>query len=171
MSNTGIYDAIVAQASAKYNLPASWIKAVIGAESSFDPNVPDRWEEKVQEYAYGPMQILLSTARMMGFNGTGAQLRQPAANIDVGAAYLARLRSQHGDDFRRIYSAYNSGNPDRWSTNAAVSANVTRAENWLGQFQSLDQLELAGIGEGGTIVALAIGAGLLVGALRKGRVL
>lgn len=148
MSDTSIYDALVATAAGKYQVPAEWIKAVIGAESSFDPNVADRWESKVSEYAYGPMQILLSTARGLGFTGTGAQLRQPAANIDVGAAYLARLRSQLGEDFRRIYSAYNSGNADRWETSSQVRANVERALGWLEQF------EPAGVGVAAIAAAL-----------------
>lgn len=145
------YDNLVEAAAAAHAVPAAWIKAVIGAETSFAVPAPRRWEPKVNEYAYGPMQILLSTARGLGFGGTGADLEQPAINIDVGADYLSRIRGDYGNDFRRVYSAYNSGNPDRWLTSDQVRANVDRAMGWLGKFET-------GASGFGLLVILAAGA-------------
>ncbi len=129
MSSTDIYDAIVAQAAAAYGVPGAWIKAVIGAETSFQSPAPIGGAGE-----RGPMQILLSTARGLGFSGTAAELADPVSNIAIGTAYLAEIRDRVGNDFRRVYSAYNSGNPDRWTVSSQVGANVERAVRWLDTF-------------------------------------
>lgn len=134
MADTSVYDPIVAAAAAAFAVPAEWIKAVIGAETSFSTPAPDTWESRAGEYSYGPMQVLLSTARRLGFPGTAANLADPAGNIPVGALDLASLRNRFGDDFRLVYSAYNSGDPNAWQTSAQVAANVQRALTWLNQF-------------------------------------
>lgn len=149
MSSTGIYDAIVGQAAVNYGVPVEWIKAVIGAETSFESPAPKRWEPKVKEYAWGPMQILLSTARGLGFTGTGAELAEPLNNIAIGTAYLSQLRGRFGNDFRRVYSAYNSGRPDTWTISSQVRANVERATGWLQTF-------------GGTVVAEENGFAIVI---------
>lgn len=160
---TDVYDGYVWAAAARHDVPAAWIKAVIGTESSFNPNVADRWEAKVKEYAYGPMQILLSTARFLGFTGTAAELRRPETNIEIGARYIARLRSTIGDNFARIYSAYNSGNPDRYLTSDQVRANVERALTWLAEFDTVDTAAIA--------IAIGLGLGVMwwAGSPQKGK--
>lgn len=132
MPATSIYDDIVNLAASTYAVPPDWIKGVIGAETSF-LTPPKTWEPKVQEYAVGPMQILLSTARGLGFTGTVDELAEPLVNIPIGAAYLAELRGRYGDDFRAVYSAYNSGSPTMWQISSKVRANVERALSWLEQ--------------------------------------
>lgn len=138
------YDREVADAIAVYpTVPADWVKAVIGAESSFLDQDGDTWEPKVGGYAYGPMQVLLSTARGLGGalrNVTPEELRTPAIGILAGTGHLAQLIARYGYDFRRVYSAYNSGDPDRWSTSATVSGNVDRALGWLDQVGAGDAL-------------------------------
>jgi soluble lytic murein transglycosylase-like protein len=134
MTDTSMYDDAIAAAVAVYDVPAAWILATIGAETSFQSPAPSTWEPTVGEFAYGPMQVLLSTARGLGFAGSAAQLKDPATNIAIGAELLAQLRSSYGDDFQRVYSAYNSGNPDAWTTSSRVAANVARAITWLAQF-------------------------------------
>ena len=146
---------MVARSAARHGVPASYIKAVIGAETSFEVPAPNRWEPAVGEYAYGPMQILLSTARQFYPSMTAAELQFPEANVDAGAAFIRYLMDRHGDDFQRIYSAYNSGNPDRWQTSGQVRSNVDRALTWLKRFAS------EGIVEAGATVSE--NAGVLAG--------
>jgi len=81
------------------------------------------------------MQLLTATAAGLGYTGTPDGLYDPATNIDLGTKLLGQLRRAYGDDFRRVYSAYNSGKPDLWQTSAQVAAHVATAmanlEKWL----------------------------------------
>lgn len=118
-----MFDAIIAGAASKWSVPEEWISAVIQTESSgnpmaFNPNDPGG--------ARGLMQITAPTARSYGVVDLN-KLFDPAYNIEVGTHLLHDLISRYGMDFRRVYSAYNSGNPDLWQTSSEVAANVARA--------------------------------------------
>jgi len=122
-----MFDEFISQASQAYNVPESWIRAVIETESSWNPNAY-RYESKIKDASYGLMQLLGKTAIGLGFKGDVYNgLYDPETNIDLGTRDLAQLRAIHGDDFRRVYSAYNSGDPDLWETSAQVAAHVANA--------------------------------------------
>lgn len=154
------YSAIVAPAAAAAAVPAAWVYAIIGAESGdvrtfqFRDIVEPTWEGKVGEYSWGPMQILESTARDMGFTGAAVDLTAPAVSIPFAVKYVGRLARQFGD-FRSVYSAYNSGNPDAWRSSSQVAANVARASTWLKHFQPR---ALAGM----VAAVVVFGAGLML---------
>ena len=122
---------IAAAARAYPTVPPEWIWAVIGTESSFR-DIYRTWEPTVKEYAYGPMQVLVSTAADFGFNE--GDLQTAAGGIAAGTALLAQLISRFGYDFQRVYSAYNSGNPDKFTISDQVRKNVARAVDWLSQY-------------------------------------
>lgn len=157
------YDAIVIPEAAAFQIPVDWIYAVIGTESgdlsamTFNDDVAATWEPTVGEYSWGPMQILESTARTMGFTGNASDLANPGTSMPFAIAYLAQLAGQDGPDFRNVYSAYNSGNPNAWQTaGSQVAANVARAVEWLDYFQSQ-----VPSGPGGSILTYALGVALL----------
>lgn len=77
------YRAIVERESQAVGLPPGLVDAVMAVESGYNPAVVGSDGE------VGLMQILLPTARMMGFAGTAEQLAQPENNIHYGAKYLA----------------------------------------------------------------------------------
>lgn len=124
------FDSLFAQAAEGWNVPFAWLKAIAGAESEYNPNAY-RAEPKINDGSYGLMQILYGTAWKLGYRGFAAGLFDPFTNIDVSAKLLAELRGQYGTDFRRIYSAYNSGGPDNYLTNPTVAAHVERAVLYL----------------------------------------
>lgn len=127
-----MFDSVIASAAAINNIPQEWIKAVIQVESNWNSNAVNMSDPGGG--AWGLMQILLSTARGLGYAGSGSGLLDPEVNIQYGARLLGQLKTQYGTDFRRIYSAYNSGNPDRWQTSQEVYNNVMRAMEALGSF-------------------------------------
>jgi hypothetical protein len=57
----------------------------------------------------GLMQVMLPTARMLGFAGTPEQLAVPATNIHYGAAYLAGAWRQAGGDLCTATMKYRAG--------------------------------------------------------------
>lgn len=93
------YDPHVQAAATKYDLPPALIKAVMAAESAFNPRAVSR------RGAQGLMQLMPETARMLAV----ADVFDPAQNIDGGARYLRQLWIQYQGDLFQTLSAYNAG--------------------------------------------------------------
>src|SRR5215831_8192610 len=132
-----MFDDLIAAASSTWAVPVPWIEAVIQTESNWNPDATGSAGER------GLMQISPATAILYGW--PFSEMYSPSVNIDAGTELLHDLRQSYGDDFRRVYSAYNSGSPDAWETNSQVAANVQRAMDNLAQFES-GGLSLAGSG-------------------------
>jgi soluble lytic murein transglycosylase-like protein len=141
------FDGLISASSARWSVPFAWIKAVIGTESNFDPEAY-RADPRIGDASYGLMQLLSRTAAGLGFRGDPAELFDPALNIELGTELLSQLRGSYGDDFRRVYSAYNSGNPDRWETSSEVARNVNRALDWLSRVSAESPVAVAASGAG-----------------------
>jgi soluble lytic murein transglycosylase-like protein len=102
------------------------------------------------------MQLLYRTAKGLGYSGSTDGLYDPATNIDLGTMLLGQLRQRWGDDFRRVYSAYNSGNPDLWETSKQVATNVGRAVDNLTKWLSLEVSQFAAAPASGPLVGLLV---------------
>jgi soluble lytic murein transglycosylase-like protein len=147
-STPAAFDRFILAAAARYNVPDFWIRAVIQTESSWD-RFAYRAEPRINDASYGLMQLLTRTAAGLGYRGTPDGLFDAETNIDLGTRLLADLRSRYGNDFRRVYSAYNSGSPDRWETSSQVATHVSRALANLAEFSP------AAIAGGGGALVLA----------------
>lgn len=148
-----MFDDLINAASVKYGVPVPWIQAVIQTESSWNPQAY-RAEPQIGDASYGLMQLLYRTAQGLGFAGPADKLFDPAINIDLGTKLLSQLRARWGDDFRAIYSAYNSGSPTKWQTSSEVAANVARAMAALEEWAARAVNALAG---SPTIALLVVG--------------
>ena len=102
------FDGLIFQAGKSYSVPDALIKAIIRAESNFDPRAK-RHEANVGDYSYGLMQVRCDTAKWMGWNGNCGDLLNPETNIQVGTKFLAYLQAQFPNDIERVISAYNAG--------------------------------------------------------------
>lgn len=149
-----MFDDIIASAAANYNVPQSWVRAVIETESNWNP---DAFNPSDPGGARGLMQITGPLAKMFGVDDV-QRLFDPVVNIDLGARLLGQNRSRYGDDFRRVYSAYNSGKPDLYLTSAEVARHVERAVAALSRWADTVAEQHAGdlVGIGGLLVILAI---------------
>lgn len=83
------------------------VKGIIGAESSFNPRAV-RGEPQIGDASMGLMQLLISTARSLGFTGDPQLLYDPATNVHFGAKLLRGLLVRAGSEDGAI-SAYNGG--------------------------------------------------------------
>ncbi len=153
-----MYEAQIQTAANKYGVPVPWIQAVIETESSWVPTVHPSGD------GYGLMQLLESTARGLGFSGDVSGLFDPSINIDLGTKYLKQLRDLYGDNFQRVYSAYNSGKPDLYLTSSQVAANVNRAVGFLTKWTNAALGSLTG--NDAALVFLMVGI-LLMSWVRK----
>ena len=97
---------MIAEASARFGIPARWIAEVMQVESRGDPRALS------PKGAIGLMQIMPATyASLAARYGLGADPWNVRDNIMAGAAYLRELYDRYGvSDF---LAAYNAG-PGRW---------------------------------------------------------
>lgn len=96
-----IYDDLIVKHSAQLNLDANLVRSVIYRESAFNPNA------RSHKNAQGLMQVIPSTAKMMGVNP--AYLYDPEQNIIAGTRYLAFLSNKFNNDLIKVVAGYNAG--------------------------------------------------------------
>lgn len=97
------YDEFILEAAEKYDLDPNLIKAVITAESTFDPNA----RSDATPPALGLMQVKQATAN--GMDGGNPDLFDPKTNIDLGSRYLKQMIDQSDGDVELGLIKYNAG--------------------------------------------------------------
>lgn len=101
------YDELIRKWAGKYGLHPAFVKAIIKAESSFNP-LAYRAEPALQDASYGLMQILFTTAKGIGYQGHPEGLYDPDLNIQFGAKYLSLQLRRFGSE-ELAAAAYNAG--------------------------------------------------------------
>jgi len=94
-----IYDTLIAEFSRKYEVDFALIKAIIRAESGFNPLAISR------KGAKGLMQLMPQTALRLNVSN----VFNPRENIEGGVRYFKYLLSLFNDDLRLSLAAYNAG--------------------------------------------------------------
>lgn len=97
------YRAIVDREAQAFGMPPAVVDAVMAVESGYNPAVVGLDGE------IGLMQVLPSTARMMGFTGTSDELAQPEINIHYGTKYLAGAWQRADGDLCTATMKYRAG--------------------------------------------------------------
>jgi hypothetical protein len=92
------FNSLINSAARKYRLNPELIRAVIKAESNFDPDAVSHAGAK------GLMQLIDSTAEEMGV----ANVFDPRMNIEGGSRYLRQMIDRFGD-IEKALAAYNAG--------------------------------------------------------------
>jgi hypothetical protein len=109
------FDPLIREAAAAFELPFEFIKAVIRAESAFNPRAVSR------AGAQGLMQLMPGTAADMGVSDPF----DPRENIEGGTRYLRYLADQFEGDINLVLSAYNAG-PGRVAEYDGIPYEATR---------------------------------------------
>jgi soluble lytic murein transglycosylase-like protein len=98
----------IVEASQKYGVPQSWIRAVMQAESGGRTMLAQDQPITSSAGAMGLMQVMPQTYRDMRLQyGLGADPYDPHDNIMAGAAYLRFLRAKY--PYPTMFAAYNDG--------------------------------------------------------------
>jgi len=97
--NQSQFDSLIEEFSKKHNVDFALVKAMIKAESGFNPLAVSR------KGAKGLMQLMPETALRMNV----ANVFSPRENIDGGVRYFRHLLSLFNNDLRLSLAAYNAG--------------------------------------------------------------
>ena len=95
----GSYEAVIQKMAARYKVEPALIKAVIKAESNFDPSALSR------KGAIGLMQLMPATALNLNVSNP----YNPHQNIEGVTKYLRNLTGLFGSDLKLVIAAYNAG--------------------------------------------------------------
>lgn len=102
----------IAEASARFGVPAGWIERVIRAESGGRTHIQGR-PTTSSAGAMGLMQLMPTTwAEMRAAHRLGSDPHDPGDNILAGTAYLAAMYRRFG--YPGLFAAYNAG-PGRYA--------------------------------------------------------
>ena len=94
-----LYYPIILQAANRYQVDPAIVKAIIMAESSYNPKAVSK------KGAKGLMQLMPKTAREMGVE----DIFNPEHNINGGVRYYKKLLGQFKGDIKLALAAYNAG--------------------------------------------------------------
>ena len=97
------YRPLIERESLAFGLPPALVDAVMAVESRYNPGVVGMDGE------VGLMQVMLPTARMMGFAGTPAELATPEINVHYGVRYLAGAWRRANGDLCTAAMKYRAG--------------------------------------------------------------
>jgi hypothetical protein len=95
-------DKMVAAAAERHGVELALVKAVVAAESAYDPTAVSR------AGARGLMQVMPATAADYGIQDK-EHLFDPKTNLDTGTRHLKRLLAKYKNDYGRAIMAYNAG--------------------------------------------------------------
>ncbi len=94
-----LYQPIILRAANRYEVDPAIVKAIILAESSYNPKAVSKSGAK------GLMQLMPKTAREMGVK----DIFNPEHNINGGVRYYKKLLNQFNGDVKLALAAYNAG--------------------------------------------------------------
>ncbi len=92
------YEGLIREVAARHSVEPALVKAVIRAESNFDPTAVSH------KGAQGLMQLMPATAARYGVRDPF----EPAANVEAGVRHLKMLLVEYGD-LKLALAAYNAG--------------------------------------------------------------
>jgi len=93
------YDDLISEASKRHGISFPLLKAIIKAESDFDPQAVSK------KGAMGLMQIMPQNFKLLGLDDPF----DPTQNINAGARYFKQLYNRFGGKLALSLAAYNAG--------------------------------------------------------------
>jgi soluble lytic murein transglycosylase-like protein len=138
------YRALIEKEAAQAGLPPEIAEAVMAVESGYNPDAIGGVGE------IGLMQILPSTAAMLGFRGSLAELAVPETNIRYGVTYLGKAWRLAGGDLCTAAMKYRAGHGEtRFSVLSVNYCLAVRSKLAAQGFRVTGSVPVATFGEPG----------------------
>jgi soluble lytic murein transglycosylase len=99
LASPNAWDGVIVWAGRTHGVPPGLVKAVVHAESAFNPRAVSR------RGAQGLMQLMPKTAERLGVDDPF----NPWQNIEAGTRYLGRLVGRYSGNLELALAAYNAG--------------------------------------------------------------
>lgn len=123
------YRKIIASVAKRYDLDPQVIYATIMTESEGNPYA-FRYEPQIKDASLCMGQILISTAKSLGFNGDPKDMYKPEVCIDLIGKYHRNMLDTYGElSPMQLAVAYNAGSP--WKR--AVPGHLFRFRKWYNE--------------------------------------
>ncbi len=146
LDSHSVYRALIEKEAAGTGLAPDIADAVMAVESGYNPGAIGGVGE------IGLMQILPSTARMLGFVGSNADLAVPATNIHYGVTYLAQAWRLAGGDLCTAVMKYRAGHGEtRFSYLSVNYCLAVRSKLAARGFRVTGTVPIATFGETGSV--------------------
>ena len=159
------YRTLAAKEAAQQGLAAEIAEAVMAVESGFNPGAVGAAGE------IGLMQILPSTARMLGFSGSTSDLAVPETNVHFGVTYLAQAWRLAAGDLCTAVMKYRAGHGETRFSHLSVNyCLAVRAKLIARGFQVTGTVPVATFGEAAPGPGPGFGRGCGRGCLGIGRI-
>lgn len=143
-SSKASFRALIEQEARRAGLAPEIAEAVMAVESGYNPAAIGGVGE------IGLMQILPSTARMLGFSGSNTELAVPATNIHYGVTYLAQAWRLAGGDLCTAVMKYRAGHGEtRFSFRSVDYCVAVRGKLAARGFRVTGAIPVATFGEPG----------------------
>lgn len=123
------YSDLIAKTANQYNLDPQVIYATIMTESEGDEGA-FRYEPRIKDASLCMGQILISTARGLGFTGDPKEMYKPEVCLDLVGKYHRRMLDTYGQlSPTQLAIAYNAGSPYK----RAVRGHISRFQMWYNE--------------------------------------
>ncbi|MFO0991200.1 MAG: transglycosylase SLT domain-containing protein [Hyphomicrobiales bacterium] len=122
-SGPELYRRLARQNAMEYRIPYAIVDAVMRVESNYDPHALGEAGE------VGLMQVMPSTAAILGYTGSLEGLTDPATNIQYGTRYLADAWRLADGDICTAVMKYRAGHGETHFSEKSVSYCVRVREN------------------------------------------
>lgn len=123
------YNTIIKRVAERYDIDPQLIYATIMTESEGD-EYAFRYEPYIQDASLCMGQILISTARSLGFKENPLEMYKPDVCIDLIGKYHRRVLDEFGElTPLQLATAYNTGSPWGWP----VPGHLFRFEEWYNE--------------------------------------
>ncbi len=107
------FRSLILDAATRHGVEPTLVMAVIHEESGGDPDA-FRIEPAVRDASFGLMQLLLGTARGLGWSLPPRYLFDPTPNIELGTQLLALNIHQYGSAWLALIAYNGGGGAVRW---------------------------------------------------------
>lgn len=123
------YDAIIVREAKARGIDPNLARAVVQTESGGDTNAVGDKKSKTPAYGLGQFQTGVAS-NVAGRPISKEDLADPNISIPIMMAHLANLSKKYGNDYEKVFSAYNAGET-RFDSGRTTKLNNSNVRSYL----------------------------------------